>query len=87
MTTDYKNLLEQLLDEVIKQGASDLHFSEGRHPYIRLNGELIPMTSHEILDGVTTRGILNVMISEAFQKACVPFFLHSNPYVVTNNST
>lgn len=68
MINDYKNLLETLLDEVVKQGASDLHFSEGRHPYIRLNGELIPMSSHEILDGATTRGILNVMISEAFQK-------------------
>lgn len=68
MINDYKNLLETLLDEVIKQGASDLHFSEGRHPYIRLNGELIPMSSHEVLDGATTRGILNAMISEAFQK-------------------
>lgn len=67
MTTNFKNLLETLLDEVIKNGASDLHFSEGRHPHIRLNGELIPMSAHDVLSSETTRGILNVMISDVFQ--------------------
>ncbi len=36
--------LESLLEIVIQNGASDLHLREGRHPFIRVNGDLIPIT-------------------------------------------
>ncbi len=65
---DHKHTLEQLLGDVIKQGGSDLHLSDGRHPMVRINGDLIPMNSYEVFDEKTMSGVLNVMISPEFKK-------------------
>lgn len=39
-----KKLLNDLLLIIDKEGASDLHISEGRYPTIRVDGSLIPIT-------------------------------------------
>jgi len=65
---DHKHTLEKLLSDVIKQGGSDLHLSDGRHPMIRVNGDLIPMNSYDIFDTKTMTGVLNAMISAEFRK-------------------
>jgi Tfp pilus assembly pilus retraction ATPase PilT len=45
---EYKHFLEQLLDTVISQNASDLHFSEGRYATIRVNSDLVPLMDTKI---------------------------------------
>jgi twitching motility protein PilT len=46
---DYKKQIEELVGMVIKEGASDLHLSEGRTPVIRVSGVLIPLVKKEVL--------------------------------------
>ena len=59
---EYKKHLEDLLATVIKEGGSDIHLSEGRHPTIRVSGVLIPLLKQPILSKEDTRGILNEML-------------------------
>lgn len=51
--------LKKLLDIVKSQGASDLHVSVGRYPYIRVRGELIPLASEDI---ITQKDILTMLV-------------------------
>jgi twitching motility protein PilT len=41
--------LEELLQQLVERGGSDLHLTAGSPPRIRINGSLLP-TEHEILD-------------------------------------
>lgn len=61
---NYKETLKTLIENVVKQGGSDLHFSEGRHPTIRVNQDLVPMLDHPILSKEDTKGLLKEMITE-----------------------
>ncbi len=61
---EYKHFLEQLLDTVISQNASDLHFSEGRYATIRVNSDLIPLMDTKILERDDTTGILKHLVSK-----------------------
>lgn len=61
--------LESLLEIVIQNGASDLHLREGRHPFIRVNGDLIPITQMVPLKKEDIVGILtSVASSESLRK-------------------
>lgn len=62
---EYKTFIEKLLDAVVSQNASDLHFSEGRYPTLRINGELVPLLSTKILEKEDTIGILKVLVSKS----------------------
>ena len=61
---EYKHFLEQLLDAVVSQTASDLHFSEGRYPSLRVNGDLIPLMDTKILDKADTAGLIKHLVSK-----------------------
>lgn len=63
--TQYKQVLNELVDAVIKQAGSDLHLSEGRHPTIRINGDLVPMLQKEMLTKEDTDGILSSLVDDA----------------------
>ncbi len=63
---DYQNLLNQLVQEIVKQGGSDLHLSEGRHPTIRVFGDLIPLINHDVLATEQIHGLLTLMVNEKF---------------------
>jgi twitching motility protein PilT len=65
---DYKKTLDQLVSEIVKQGGSDLHLSEGRHPTIRVDGELIPLSTFDEINSESAKGLLTLMISEQFMK-------------------
>jgi len=41
--------LKKLMETVVQQGASDLHLSVARHPTLRIDGALIPLTSENVL--------------------------------------
>lgn len=65
---DYKPILQELIDTVIKQRGSDLHFSEGRHPTIRVDGELLPLVNKKPLTKEDTNGLLDLMINDEKRK-------------------
>ncbi len=56
--------LENLIDIVIKENASDLHLSEGRHPSVRVSGALIPLVKIATLTHEDTRGLLQALVSK-----------------------
>ncbi len=49
MSVDYKKELQALIDLLIAEKASDMHFSVGSHPLIRVSGTLIPLVKKPIL--------------------------------------
>jgi twitching motility protein PilT len=61
---DYKKELGELIEIVIREGASDLHISEGRHPTIRVSGELIPFTKKEVFKKEDTMGLVTSLLSK-----------------------
>lgn len=63
MQNDYKAELNDLLETVIKEGASDLHLSEGRNPTIRVSGALIPLARKPKLKKEDTEGILSILVT------------------------
>lgn len=62
--TDYKIALAELIKTVVNEGASDLHFSEGRHPTIRVSGMLLPLVKHPVLTKEDTTGLLQELLTE-----------------------
>jgi len=65
---DYKQTLNRLIDLVVKQGASDLHISEGRKPILRVADVLIPLTQEKETSAEEARGILAEMINAKKQE-------------------
>jgi twitching motility protein PilT len=49
MAVDYKKELFTLIELIIDEKASDLHFSVGAHPLIRVIGSLVPLVKKPIL--------------------------------------
>lgn len=68
MNAEYKKELEELIDYVIKEGASDLHLSEGRQPTIRVSGFLIPLVKKPRLTSADTEGFLSELLSPENKK-------------------
>lgn len=65
---DYKQELDSLIQIVIREGASDLHLSEGRNPTIRVASTLIPLVKKAELSVKDTQGFMEVLL-DAEQKA------------------
>lgn len=61
--SDYKKELAELIMIIAKEGASDLHISVGRHPTIRLAGELIPLVKKPVLTPADTEGLVAAMLN------------------------
>ncbi|MCA9366811.1 type IV pilus twitching motility protein PilT [Candidatus Kaiserbacteria bacterium] len=49
MAVNYKHELEVMIETILQEHASDLHFSVGAHPLIRVSGTLIPLAKKPIL--------------------------------------
>lgn len=62
MAVDYKRELNALIDLVIEERASDLHFSVGAHPIIRVSGSLIPLLKKPILTEEDILGFAKALI-------------------------
>jgi twitching motility protein PilT len=56
--------LSKLVDTLIKENASDLHLSEGRQPYVRVAGFLVPLTQEAVLTRAAIQSFLGEMISK-----------------------
>jgi twitching motility protein PilT len=65
---DYKAELEDLIESVIREGASDLHLSEGHVPTLRVNGALIPLMRKEPLKKEDTDAFLSLLMSSEYKK-------------------
>ncbi|MEK7133288.1 MAG: PilT/PilU family type 4a pilus ATPase [Patescibacteria group bacterium] len=65
---DYQKELADLIMIVAKEGASDLHISVGRHPMIRVAGELLPLVKKPVLTPEDTTGLISAMLDENRQK-------------------
>jgi len=61
---DYNNLLAEIIDVTVKQNGSDIHFSDGRHPTIRVTRELIPLVQRPVLSKEDTKGLLKALVPE-----------------------
>lgn len=66
--SDYHKELEHLVLTVVHEGASDLHLVAGRHPMIRVSGELIPLVKIIELTPQDTNGILKELLDEQSYK-------------------
>jgi twitching motility protein PilT len=49
MAVNYAQELDLIVQEVASRDASDIHFAVGRHPTLRIMGELEPLTSKPVL--------------------------------------
>lgn len=49
MSVDYKKELQALIELLLEEKSSDIHFSVGAHPLIRVAGTLIPLVKKPIL--------------------------------------
>lgn len=56
--------LDTLIDVVIKEGASDLHLSEGRCPYLRVSSQLIPLSKYPKFTRSLMENILNKTLTD-----------------------
>jgi twitching motility protein PilT len=56
-------LLNDLIDTVIKESASDLHLSEGRSPVIRVAGFLLPLVKFSPLTKEDMDGFMNIFLT------------------------
>jgi twitching motility protein PilT len=60
----YSEALSVLIETVIKENASDLHLSEGRHPMVRTSGFLVALANQPELTRESTEAFLREIISE-----------------------
>jgi len=62
MIMDYKTSVTTILDIAVRENASDVHFTAGRQPSIRVNGELLPLVNEQALSAEDTLAIAKEMI-------------------------
>ncbi|PJE73753.1 MAG: type IV pili twitching motility protein PilT [Candidatus Terrybacteria bacterium CG10_big_fil_rev_8_21_14_0_10_41_10] len=67
--TDYSKKLKELILTTIKEGASDLHLTVGRHPTIRIAGELIPLVNEPVLTPSDTEGLIKTFLNDDEEKS------------------
>lgn len=63
MGTESNQVLDELIEIVVKEGASDLHLSEGRPPIIRVSGFLIPLVKMQVQTHADLEGFLSALFS------------------------
>ncbi len=64
MAVDYKRELQTLMELIIQEKASDLHFSVEAHPLIRVSGSLIPLLKKPILTDSDVNAFAKVLMRE-----------------------
>jgi twitching motility protein PilT len=64
MSVDYKRELNALIELILHEQASDLHFSVGAHPLIRVSGSLIPLLKKPILTDADVNAFAKILMRE-----------------------
>lgn len=60
---DYQTELTELIETVIAEGASDLHFTADAHPIIRVSGALVPLVKRNQYTNEDVKGFLRALTS------------------------
>ena len=68
---DYASQLKKYINVVVHEGASDLHFSSGAHPTIRVAGQLTPMLKEDVLKAEDTKAYAHVLLTPEQEKRFV----------------
>ncbi len=63
MAIDYATTLKKYINVLAHEGASDLHFTAGSHPTIRVTGSLTPMLKEPVLTPEDSAGFLKALVS------------------------
>jgi twitching motility protein PilT len=61
---NYQKQLKDYLAITVKEQASDLHFSPGHPPVLRIGGSLVPLVKKKILSAQDTEGLAKVLMTE-----------------------
>ena len=64
MAVNYAHKLHQLIESVLENEASDLHFSVGHKPVLRITGKLTPLSDFSVLTTEDVLGYADVLLSE-----------------------
>lgn len=62
MSVDYKKELQVLIDLLVNEKASDMHFAVDSHPLIRVSGTLIPLVKKPILTAADVTAFAKVLM-------------------------
>ena len=68
MASDYAATLKKYITVLQHEGGSDLHFSVGAHPTIRVAGSLAPMLKEDLLRPEDTLGFSKALMTEAQER-------------------
>ena len=72
MTESFQQQINDILALGVQKGASDIHFSSGYYPTMRIDGALIPLTDKKILTKTDLEGLIGVLLgkdrSEKFEQ-------------------
>lgn len=68
MAVEQEKILNDLVETVVKEGASDLHLSEGRPPTIRVSGFLIPLVKVTPFARSDMESIVSILLSPLNKK-------------------
>jgi len=68
MPNEYKKELEELLEEVLKRDATDLHISCGRPPMVRVDGKLKEIEGMKALDSEHAKNLALALLTEEQEK-------------------
>jgi len=60
---DYAAQLKKYINVLVHEGGSDLHFSTGAHPAIRVSGSLNHLLKEPVLEGKDTLGFLEQLLT------------------------
>ncbi|MGB9680590.1 MAG: type IV pilus twitching motility protein PilT [Minisyncoccia bacterium] len=71
MAIDYQKKLAELMILAAQQGASDLHLSIGRHPTVRIDGNLVPISNEPILTPESLAGLIAVLLNPEQQEKLI----------------
>jgi twitching motility protein PilT len=61
---NYESELDDLIMTLVKEAGSDLHFTVGSFPTVRVNRDLVPLTRKKELTPEDTVGLLRAMVTE-----------------------
>lgn len=64
---NYEAELKELVQEVLRSQASDLHISVARHPTLRTSGMLTPLVKRPVLTPEDTKGLIFAMLDGKMQ--------------------
>ena len=64
-----KELLQQLIEETIQEGASDVHLLVGRHPVIRVAKQLVPLVRRPVLTRENLLSFADALLEAGVKKS------------------